>query len=57
MFFVINKDKLFAYVVSVVTVVMLFMMAGIFMPNNNTIETSSNIQKNELKESNNTTDE
>ena len=45
MFFVINKEKLSAYIVSIATVLVLFVMAGVVMPTGNTIETSSNIQK------------
>lgn len=45
MFFVVNKEKLYAYIVSIVTVAMLFAMAGILVPNN-TVETSANIQNN-----------
>ena len=45
MFFVINKEKLTAYAVSVVTVAVLFVMAGVLMPKTNTIETSAGVQK------------
>ncbi len=45
MFYVINKEKLKAYVVSIATVFVLFIMAGAVNPNGNTIETSANIQK------------
>lgn len=45
MFFVINKEKLTAYAVSVVTVLVLFVMAGTLMPKNNAIETSAGVQK------------
>lgn len=54
MFFVVNKEKLYAYIVSVFTVVMLLVMASVLMPNNNTVETSANIQRNVImKETNN----
>lgn len=49
MFYVINKEKLTAYAISVATVVVLFVMAGTLMPKNNTIETSV-----EVKNENNT---
>ena len=45
MFFIINKEKLTAYLVSVCTVIILFVMAGVIMPKNNTIETSATVQK------------
>ena len=48
MFYVINKEKLTAYAISVATVVVLFVMAGTLMPKNNTIDASAEI-KNENK--------
>ena len=45
MLFVLNKEKLSAYIVSIAMVVILFVMVGIVMPTDNTIETASNIQK------------
>lgn len=45
MFFVINKEKVTAYAVSVFTVVLLFIMAGVVVPKDKTIETSANVQK------------
>ena len=53
MFFVINKEKLYAYVVSIITVVMLFVVAGMIAPKNNTVETSANIQEQNLIQKNN----
>ncbi len=44
MFLVINKEKLGSYIVSIATVVILFVMAGTINPNENTIETGVNIQ-------------
>ncbi|MBR3249669.1 MAG: hypothetical protein IKF83_03100 [Clostridia bacterium] len=41
MFYVINKEKLTAYAVSVFTVIILFVMAGVITPKNNTVETSA----------------
>ena len=52
MFLVINKEKLLAYIVSIVTVVMLFVMAGIITPKGNTVETSANIQKQDVTNNN-----
>ena len=45
MFFVFNKQKIYTYLVSIVTVVLLFYVAGTLNSNNNTLETSSNNQK------------
>ena len=42
MFFVINKEKIYAYVVSIVTVIMLFCMANLIVKNTDTIQTSTN---------------
>ena len=46
MFFVVNREKLYAYIVSIATVVMLFIMAGVLTPDNDTMEASANIQEN-----------
>lgn len=48
MFYVINKEKVTAYIVSVFTVVFLFVMAGVLNPKDNTVETSAEAQ-NEVK--------
>ena len=45
MFFVFNKEKVCAYIISVVTVCCLFFIAN--EATNNTIETSINTTKNE----------
>ena len=45
MFFIINREKLSAYIVSIATVLVLFVLAGMISPEGNTVETSSNIQK------------
>lgn len=45
MFFVINKEKVYAYVVSVCTIITLFFMSGIINSNVEKIEeTSSNVE-------------
>ena len=44
MFYVINKEKLTAYAVSVFTVIILFVMAGVITPKNNAVETSAETQ-------------
>ena len=45
MFLIINKEKVYAYVVSVFTIVTLFVMSGMINSNfNNTEQTSSNIE-------------
>lgn len=44
MFFIINKEKLESYIISVATVIILFIMAGSINSNRNVIETSANIQ-------------
>lgn len=47
MFFVINKEKVYAYVVSVCTIVTLFFMSGLINSNYEEIEeTSSNVEVN-----------
>lgn len=48
MFLVVNKEKLSSYIVSIATVLVLFVMAGVINQEGNTIETSVNIQ-NEIK--------
>lgn len=48
MFYVINKEKVTAYIVSVFTVVFLFVMAGVLNPKDNVVETSVEAQ-NEVK--------
>ena len=44
MFIVLNKDKMIAYGISVLTVIMLFGLANISLIKQDTIETSSNIK-------------
>jgi hypothetical protein len=44
MFIVLNKEKMIAYGISVLTVIMLFGLANISLIKQDTIETSSNIQ-------------
>ena len=44
MFYVFNKQKIYTYLVSIITVVLLFCAANI-INGDNTIETSSNVQK------------
>lgn len=45
MFLVFNKQKIYAYLVSIVTVVLLFCAASTLNTNKNTLATSSNNQK------------
>ena len=45
MFFVFNKQKIYAYLVSIVTVVLLFCIASTLNTNKNTLATSSTNQK------------
>lgn len=47
MFFVFNKQKILTYTISIVTVVLLFCIAGTLTQNtsNNTVETSSSTSK------------
>lgn len=52
MFLVVNKEKLSSYIVSIATVLVLFVMAGVINQEGNTIETSVNIQ-NEIKNTTN----
>ncbi len=48
MFFVINKEKIYAYVVSVLTIVILFFVSSFFNSDmNNTETTSANVIENE----------
>ena len=47
MFFVINKEKVYAYVVSILTIVTLFFMSHILNSDLSTVEeTSTNIEQN-----------
>ena len=41
MFLVLNKEKIYAYLVSAVTVIMLFFVANIMTENKSTVQTSS----------------
>lgn len=45
MFFVFNKQKIYAYLVSVVTVILLFCIASSINTTGNTIQTSSNVNQ------------
>ena len=47
MFLVINKEKLVSYIVSITTVMVLFIMASSIRPDENTMETGADMQ-NEL---------
>lgn len=50
-FFVINKEKLYAYVVSILTIVTLFFMSHVLNSDlSATQETASNIQQNTIIE-------
>ena len=53
MFFVINKEKIYAYAVSAITVIMLFCMANVMRESEAQIETSANIV-NEITQENKT---
>ena len=50
MFYVINKSKIYSYIIALSTVVILFVIAGQINNNstslNNTIETSTNVMMN-----------
>ncbi len=50
MFYVINKSKIYSYIIALSTVVILFVIAGKINNNstslNNTIETSTNVMMN-----------
>ena len=45
MFYVFNKQKIYAYLVSVITVILLFCVANSLNTTNNTVQTSSTTQK------------
>lgn len=46
MFLVFNKEKIYTYLVSIVTVILLFCMANVFQNSNmETVETSTNSEK------------
>jgi hypothetical protein len=45
MFLVFNKEKINAYLVSVITVILLFCVAGTLNSNKNTIQTSATAKK------------
>ena len=49
MFFVINKEKIYAYIVSIITVAMLFVMAGVLTPKEDAAPTSANVQTDNQK--------
>ena len=51
MFCVINKEKLSAYIISIATVFVLFIMASTINAEGNTIETGANVH-NEIVENN-----
>ncbi len=44
MFLIINKEKLNSYIISIATVIILFIMAGTINPKDNTIQTGANLQ-------------
>ena len=46
LFFVINKEKVYAYIVSVVTIVILFFMSATINNNITTKETSTELERN-----------
>ena len=49
MFFVINKEKVYAYVVSIVTIVTLFFMSSVLNSDLSAVEeTSTNIEDNQV---------
>ena len=51
MFFVINKEKVYAYVVSILTIVTLFFMSHALNSEISSVqETSTNIEKNIINE-------
>lgn len=43
MFFVLNKEKIYSYIIAVCTVVILFAVPTIYRKENNSIEVSTNI--------------
>ena len=49
MFFVINKEKIYAYVVSVLTIIMLFFVSSFFKSD---IEDTKPVSSNEIQNSN-----
>lgn len=50
MFFVINKEKVYAYVVSILTIVTLFFMSHVLNSEiSSTQETSTNIEQNSIQ--------
>ena len=49
MFFVINKEKIYAYVVSVLTIIMLFFVSSFFKSD---IEDTKPVSSNEIQKSN-----
>ncbi len=54
MFFVINKEKVYAYVVSILTIVTLFFMSYVLSSDLETVEeTSTNIERNVNNQTNN----
>lgn len=54
MFFVINKEKVYAYVVSILTIVTLFFMSYVLSSDLGTVEeTSTNIEQNVNNQTNN----
>ena len=54
MFFVINKEKVYAYVVSILTIVTLFFMSYVLSSDLGTLEeTSTNIERNVNNQTNN----
>ena len=52
MFFVINKEKVYAYIVSILTIVILFFMSSV-LNSDFTTETSANVEQNIHNEENN----
>ena len=53
MFFVINKEKVYAYVVSIVTIVILFFMSHVLNSDLNTVEeTYTNVEQNTNSQNN-----
>ena len=45
MFLVFNKEKIYAYAVSIITVILLFGVANVLMNTEKTVTTSSNSEK------------
>ena len=48
MFFIFNKDKIMSYVVTLFTVIVLFLTASAFK-DNETIQTSTNVNVNKIE--------